>query len=111
MKSTSGGSSETLENDWQVMPTGSPLLIAVTTVTPGGEPSEHVAEPAGRLDRLGVVGRDAAALAGAPLDVEVDVAQPGADQLGAGPGLARVVAHPLGDLGSPGTRVDMALTL
>ena len=25
-KSTSGGSSETLENDWQVMPTGSPLL-------------------------------------------------------------------------------------
>ena len=32
--STSGGSSETLENDWQVMPTGSPPLIEVTTVTP-----------------------------------------------------------------------------
>ena len=32
--STSGGSSETLEKDWQVMPTGSPLLTAVTTVTP-----------------------------------------------------------------------------
>jgi hypothetical protein len=34
MNSTSGGSSETLENDWQVMPTGAPLLRAVTTVTP-----------------------------------------------------------------------------
>src|SRR5690606_28955117 len=31
---TSGGLSETLENDWQVIPTGSPLEIAVTTVTP-----------------------------------------------------------------------------
>src|SRR3954454_6973398 len=31
---TSGGLSETLENDWQVSPTGAPPLIAVTTVTP-----------------------------------------------------------------------------
>ena len=34
MKTTSGGLSETLENDWQVRPTGAPPLIAVTTVTP-----------------------------------------------------------------------------
>ena len=34
MNSTSGGLSETLENDWQVIPTGAPPLIAVTTVTP-----------------------------------------------------------------------------
>src|SRR6478752_6453126 len=33
-KSTSGGSSETLEKDWHVSPTGSSLLTAVTTVTP-----------------------------------------------------------------------------
>ena len=32
--STSGGFSETELNDWHVMPTGSPLLIEVTTVTP-----------------------------------------------------------------------------
>ena len=32
--STIGGSSETLVNDWQVRPTGSPSDIAVTTVTP-----------------------------------------------------------------------------
>ena len=32
--STSGGDNETELNDWQVMPTGSPLLIEVTTVTP-----------------------------------------------------------------------------
>ena len=31
---TSGGSSETLENDWQVIPTGSSPDIEVTTVTP-----------------------------------------------------------------------------
>src|SRR6266540_994664 len=31
---TSGGSSETLENDWQVRPTGSPPATEVTTVTP-----------------------------------------------------------------------------
>ena len=34
MKSTSGGSSETLEKDWQVRPTGSPADIEVMTVTP-----------------------------------------------------------------------------
>ena len=34
MNSTSGGLSETDENDWQVRPTGAPPLIAVTTVTP-----------------------------------------------------------------------------
>src|SRR3954454_15800968 len=32
--STRGGSSDTLEKDWQVSPTGSSLLVAVTTVTP-----------------------------------------------------------------------------
>ena len=32
--STSGGSSETLVNDWQVRPTGSPSAIPVTTLTP-----------------------------------------------------------------------------
>ena len=31
---TSGGSRETLENDWQVIPTGSSPDIDVTTVTP-----------------------------------------------------------------------------
>src|SRR3954451_19361216 len=31
---TSGGSSETLEKDWQVIPTGSSPDIEVTTVTP-----------------------------------------------------------------------------
>src|SRR3954469_4861505 len=30
----SGGSSETDENDWQVMPTGTPSEIEFTTVTP-----------------------------------------------------------------------------
>src|SRR3954454_19198819 len=34
MKTTSGGSSETLEKDWQVIPTGSSPLSVVTTVTP-----------------------------------------------------------------------------
>src|SRR3954469_10997267 len=34
MKTTSGGSSDTLENDWQVRPTGSPPDVPVTTVTP-----------------------------------------------------------------------------
>src|SRR3954453_18329271 len=34
MKSTSGGLSDTEENDWQVRPTGAPPLTAVTTVTP-----------------------------------------------------------------------------
>src|SRR3954453_1392261 len=34
MKTTSGGSSDTLENDWQVRPTGSPPDEPVTTVTP-----------------------------------------------------------------------------
>ena len=34
MNSTSGGLSETDENDWQVRPTGAPPLIEVTTVTP-----------------------------------------------------------------------------
>ncbi len=72
MNSTSGGSSETLENDWQVMPTGSPPLIAVTTVTPGGEPAEHVAEPARRGDRLRVVGVDGDVLAGAELEVDLE---------------------------------------
>ena len=33
-KATSGGSSETLVNDWQVMPTGVLPCIVVTTVTP-----------------------------------------------------------------------------
>src|SRR5215218_11064722 len=32
--STRGGSSETLEKDWQVMPIGSPLLTVVITVMP-----------------------------------------------------------------------------
>src|SRR5689334_21564551 len=31
---TRGGSSDTEENDWQVIPTGSPSDIEVTTVTP-----------------------------------------------------------------------------
>src|SRR6476469_4915878 len=34
LNSTSGGSSETDMKDWQVSPTGSSLLIEVTTVTP-----------------------------------------------------------------------------
>ena len=106
MKSTSGGLSETDENDWQVRPTGAPPLIAVTTVTPGGEPAEHVAELAGGGDRLGVVGVDEGVLARAELEVVHRVAEPGLDEVVARPGLARVVAHPLGDspCGSLGSR-------
>ena len=95
--STSGGSSETLENDWQVIPTGSSLLIDGHHGDAGGEPAEHVAEPAGGGDGLRVV-VDGDVLAGPELEVELLVAEPGVDQLGARPGLPGVGAHPLRDV-------------
>ena len=99
MKVTSGGLSETLEKDWHVRPTGSPPLIAVTTVTPEANRPSTSRNSRAAATRLGVVGVDDDVLAGAQLEVVHRVAQPGLDQVVARPGLARVGLHALGDLG------------
>ena len=57
--STSGGSSETLENDWQVMPDRLAVADRGDHGDAGGEAAEHVAEPAGARRGLRVVGRTA----------------------------------------------------
>ena len=75
MNSTSGGSSETLENDWQVIPTGSPSLIAVTTVTPEANRPSTSRNRRARGDGLRVVRVDGDVLARAELEVDLDVAR------------------------------------
>ena len=69
MKSTRGGSSETLEKDWQVRPTGWSRLVLVTTVTPDAK-RPRTSEPSGGRHVLGVVVDDDV-LAGAELEVDV----------------------------------------
>ena len=87
---TSGGSRETLENDWQVIPTGSPPRHRGHHGDAGGEQAEHVAELARALGGLRVVDRDRRVLAEAELEVEAG-AEEGVDQL---PAAARSRARP-----------------
>ena len=87
---TSGGSSETLVNDWQVMPTGLPPCIVVMTVTPLAYwPSTSRYCAGGGLRGLAVDLDDLARTPGEQLVVAAEV---GVDQLSGRPRLGGVRA-------------------